>query len=154
MPEIPVPKGPEELELLPDSAVAELSKAAISEPPEPVPFSLSFASYMPDMCDIDGMDGSHSAAALKTLRDVGVHYFDDKSFAPPSSKVAVRHVANSGDYSVFYKSLGADQEVYELKYDHLKKDVHFRIFFFTMSRTFHVRAVRSNHLDMTKGKWK
>ena len=104
------------------------------------------------------MSKANGAHILKLFRDIGIHFTDRETFLEKTSKCSeIKHVSNDGEYSVYYKELAEDQEVYEMKGRHDKKEVDFRLFFFTIQpeRTFYVLSAQGGiHHDTSKSKFR
>jgi hypothetical protein len=159
MPQIPEP-GQEapELESLQTGAVAELPEA--QEPPEAIPYKISFEDYKSGECEIDGLNKPNAGVALKLIRDIGINLTDGGNLAASSRFINdIRYIQNQGDYGNLYRGLAQDIEIREIKCKHEnrnkpEKAYDFRLFFYTLDaeRTFYVLAVRQSHYDTDKGR--
>ncbi len=132
------------------SAVAELPQA--EEAPEISPYKISFAEYKGKECQMDGMTGYNAKATLMILRDVGVYYTSAENFWSKTS-IQTKPIIREGDYRFLYKGLAEDSELKEIKYQHARKGVDIRLFFFTLEkeRTFYLVAAKQDHIDTSKG---
>jgi len=151
MPPIPRPDEPEGLEIVPSEA-AELPP--VVEEPEVLPYKISFASYKPEECEIDGMRKSNAAVALKIVRDIGTNYRGPKS-SPSRFIDDVKKIVGTGDYQRICNGLAEEIEVQEIKFTRERRkepenSVDLRIFFYTVDteRTFYVLAIRQSHYNL------
>jgi len=152
---IPDPIGKEVSPDAVPSAVAELPQA--EEAPEISPYKISFAEYKGKECQMDGMTGDNAKATLMILRDVGVHYTDaDNFWHKAASGIEIKPVLRAGDYTSLFRGLAEDSELKEIKYQHPRKAIDIRLFYFTLEkeRTFYLVAARETHIDTSKGRFR
>lgn len=121
-------------------------------------FKISFARYKPKECHIDGMSKENGAHLLKLIRDVGIYFTDRKTFLDKTSECSeIKRIYKDGDYSILYKGLDEDEEIYEMKKQQKKKGVDIRLFFFTIQteKTFYVLSAQGGtHYDTAKSTYR
>lgn len=141
-----------------NNLVTQEIPSKVAESPESVeletqPYKISFTKYLNNECEINGMTKENSVCALKTIKTLGMNFTDQSNFSKslPSHSL-LRHVKDTGDYSVLYKGLSADEVIWEIKSVHESKKYDLRIFFYTIDpqRVLYLRAIRQSHYDTTK----
>lgn len=147
---IPEPAGPSIQNREIPEMVAERPQEEVS--PETVPYNISFVRYRDDVCQIDEMTPVNAKATLKILRDAGIYFIDAENFTRQADrKVEIKNIENTGDYSILYQGM-IDEEIKEIKFIHVNKEVNIRIFFFTLEkeRIFYMIGARQDHYDSSK----
>jgi hypothetical protein len=156
-------------------AITEVAEKTLEseEPPETRPYDISFAEYNSKECLINDMSKFASKAALKILRDVGVHFNDETNFLSKTiTGVRISGVNKEGDYRDIFKGLkdGYHDRLREIvldkkSYKSPEENIELRLFFVTIEKPklFYVVAIRNDaHYDTdkseskkkSKGTWK
>ncbi len=148
---IPDPDGKVPLSQEVPVTAAELPQT--EEAPEISPYRISFAEYKGKECQIDGMNAENAKATLLILRDVGIYYTSEADYWSKASGIQINPIVRDGDYIDLYRGLAEDSEIKEIKYQHHRKSIDIRLFFFTLERerTFYLIAARETHIDTSKG---
>ena len=102
---------------------------------------------------MDGMTGSNAKATLTILRDIGVYFTSEQNYWANAGGVDIKPVIRAGEYATLYRGLGEDAEIKEIKFQHERKEVDVRLFFFSLEKdkTFYLVATRQTHYDTSKG---